>query len=119
VTTTLCKLWSKIADKLQPGQAAVISGASGAAPATTEERAFLAQHADIAVRATGTYLGFALEPQFPMNIALAALAVSRGSLFPPGADSERPMNGPLTQAVVTAVGHWRGEGLALVESGPG
>ena len=26
------------------------------------------------------------------------------------------MDGPLTQAVVTAVGHWRGEGLALVEA---
>ena len=53
-----------------------------------------------------------------MNVALAALAVSRGSLFPPGdAAVERPMDGPLTQAVVTAVGHWRGEGLALVEAG--
>ena len=53
-----------------------------------------------------------------MNVALAALAVSRGSLFPPADDSgvERPMDGPLTQAVVTGVGHWRGEGLALVEA---
>src|SRR6185436_985904 len=85
VTTTLGKLWSKIAGTIQPGKAAVISGASGAAPATAEERAFLAQHGDVAVRATGTYLGFALEPQFPMNVALAALAVSRGSLFPPSA----------------------------------
>ena len=116
LTATLGKLWSKIAGSLNPGQAAVISGASGAAPATAEERAFLAQHGDIAVRATGTYLGYALEPLFPMNVALAALAVSRGNLFPPGAASERPMNGPLTQAVVTAVGHWRGEGLALVEA---
>ena len=116
LTATLGKLWSKIAGSLNPGQAAVISGASGAAPATAEERAFLAQHGDIAVRATGTYLGYALEPLFPMNVALAALAVSRGNLFPPGAASERPMDGPLTQAVVTAVGHWRGEGLALVEA---
>ena len=30
---------------LQPGQAAVISGATGAAPATAEERAFLSEHA--------------------------------------------------------------------------
>jgi 3-oxoacyl-[acyl-carrier-protein] synthase II len=118
VTATLGKLWGKVASHLQPGQAAVISGASGAAPATAEERAFLAQHGDVAVRATSTYLGFALEPQFPMNVALAALAVSRGSLFPPGAASERAMTGPLTQAVVTAVGHWRGEGLALVEAAP-
>jgi 3-oxoacyl-[acyl-carrier-protein] synthase II len=116
VTATLAKLWGRITQSLEPGNAAVISGASGAAPATAEERAFLARHGDIAVRATGTYLGFALEPQFAMNVALAALAVSRGSLFPPSAESERQMNGPLTQAVVTSVGHWRGEGLALVEA---
>ena len=81
----------------------MISGATGAAPATAEERAFLAEHQDIAVRATGTYLGHAFEPQFPMNMALAALAVSRGNLFPPADDSgvERAMDGPLTQAVVT------------------
>ncbi len=103
---------------LKPGQAAVLSGASGTAPATAEERAFLAEHQDIAVRATGTYIGHAFEPQFPMNVALAAVAVSRGKLYPPADESgvERAMNGPLTQVVVTAIGHWRGEGLALVEA---
>ena len=32
-----------------------------------------------------------------MNVALAAIAVSHGNLFPPGDDSgvERPMDGPL------------------------
>jgi len=96
----------------------LISGASGAAPATTEERAFLAGHKDIAVRATGTYLGHGCEPQFPMNVALAAIAVSRGNLFPPadGSGVERAMQDALTQVVVTSVGHWRGEGLALVEA---
>jgi 3-oxoacyl-[acyl-carrier-protein] synthase II len=118
IGSALGKLWGKISGKLQPGKAAVISGATGAAPATAEERDFLAGHKDIAVRATGTYLGHAFEPQFPMNVALAAVAVSRGSLYPPGDDSgvERAMEGPLTQAVVTSVGHWRGEGLALVEA---
>jgi 3-oxoacyl-[acyl-carrier-protein] synthase II len=118
ISAALGRLWSKISSRLQPGKAAVISGATGTAPATAEERAFLAQHKDIAVRATGTYLGHAFEPQFPMNVALAAIAVSHGSLNPPGDDSgvERTMEGPLTQAVVTSVGHWRGEGLALVEA---
>jgi 3-oxoacyl-[acyl-carrier-protein] synthase II len=39
-------------------------------------------------------------------------------VFPPcgGASFERPMEHPLKQAVVTGVGHWRGEGLALVEA---
>jgi 3-oxoacyl-[acyl-carrier-protein] synthase II len=70
------------------------------------------------VRATGSHLGHGLEPQFVMNVAIAALAVSRGMLFPPcdGSGMEQPMEGPLTQAVVTSVGHWRGEGLGLVEA---
>ena len=60
----------------------------------------------------------AFEPQFPMNVALAALAVSRGSLFPPATTraSSGRWTGRSTQVVVTGVGHWRGEGLALVEA---
>ena len=69
--------------KCKPGQAAILSGASGADPATGEERAFLTAHGELAVRATGTYLGHGMEAQFPMNVALAALAVGHGSLFPP------------------------------------
>jgi 3-oxoacyl-[acyl-carrier-protein] synthase II len=118
VMRNLAGFWGKLAGRLQPSQLAVISGATGAAPATDEERNFLAQHKDVAVRATGTYLGHAFEPQFPMNLALAAIAVSRGNLFSPGDESgvERPMAGPLRQALVTAVGHWRGEGIGLVEA---
>jgi 3-oxoacyl-[acyl-carrier-protein] synthase II len=116
VTSALSGMWGRIAGKLQAGKAAVISGASGCTPATAEERAFLDQHPELAVRATGTYIGHAFEPQFPMNVALAAIAVGRGSLYPPAEEFERAMNGPLTQVVVTSVGHWRGEGLALVEA---
>ncbi len=116
VTASLAGLWDKVKDKVKSG-AAVLSGATGAQPATTEERAFLAQHGDLAVRATGSYLGHGLEPQFAMNLALATVALAHGSLFPPSDSSglEKPMNGPLDQVLVTGVGHWRGEGLALVE----
>jgi 3-oxoacyl-[acyl-carrier-protein] synthase II len=111
-------MWDKIAGRLKSTGAAFISGATGTEPATTEERAFLAQHPQFAVRATGTHLGHGLEPQFPMNVALAAIAVSRGKLFAPADKTgvEKPMEGRLTQVVVTGVGHWRGEGLALVEA---
>jgi len=118
VTASLTRMWQKLSPRLRAGQTAVLSGATGVAPATAEERAFLATHKDVAVRATGTYLGHALEPQFPMNVALAALLVGRGKLYPPADDSgvERAMEGPLSQVVVTSVGHWRGEGLGLVEA---
>ena len=117
VATALARLWDKIKGRIKPGHAAVLSGASGAAAATADERAFLTAHPDLAVRATGTYLGHGAEPQFVMNVALAAVALDHGSLFPP-CDStglEQPMTGDLQQVVVTGVGHWRGEGLALVE----
>jgi len=117
VTATLTGEWEAIKDKVQPGHAAVISGAAGAAPATGEERAFLEAHSDLAVRATGSYLGHGPEPQFAMNIALAVIALDHGSLFPPcdATGLERPMSGDLRQVIVTGVGHWRGEGVALVE----
>ncbi len=117
VTAGLARLWDKVRDKVKAGQTAVLSGATGAEPATAEERAFLEAHSDLAVRATGSYLGHGLETQFPMNIALATVALGHGSLFPP-CDStglERPMSAALQQVVVTGVGHWRGEGLAVIE----
>jgi 3-oxoacyl-[acyl-carrier-protein] synthase II len=101
---------------LKSGHAAVISGATGAEPATTEERDFLAGHTEFPVRATGSHVGHGFEPQFPFNVALAAIAVNNGKLFPSASDFEKPMEGTLTQAIITGVGHWRGEGLALVEA---
>ena len=119
-TQSLERLWAKLGPAVTPAQAAVISGACGTEPATADERAFLEQHPDLAVRATGTHLGHGLEPRFPMNVALAALSVQHGRLFPPcGATSfEQPTDRALKQAVVTGVGHWRGEGMALVEAVP-
>jgi 3-oxoacyl-[acyl-carrier-protein] synthase II len=117
VTAALTKLWDQVKDKIKTGHVAVLSGATGSEPATAEERAFLEAHSDLAVRATGSYLGHGMEPQFPMNVALAAVALSHGSLFPPcdASGLEGPMTGELSQVLVTAVGHWRGEGLALVD----
>jgi 3-oxoacyl-[acyl-carrier-protein] synthase II len=114
----LARLWPRVAGSLRADGAAVISGATGAVAATAEEKSFLAGHPELPVRATGTLIGHGIEPQMVMNVALAAMAVNRGKLFPPcgGASFERPMEGALAQAVVTQVGHWRGEGLALVEA---
>ena len=118
VTDSLAKMWGKVEPKLDSARSAVISGATGVAAPTTEERAFLAQHQDLAVRASATHLGHGLEPQFPANIAIAAIALQKAHLFAPGDTSgvERPMGGPLAQVVVTSIGHWRGEGLALIEA---
>src|SRR5882762_8508171 len=116
VTATLEKLWSKLG-KLE-NNGAIITGATGAEPVTSEERKFLGEHPDFAVRATGTMFGHTMETQFPLGLSLAALAISRGALFPANDSSglEIEMSKPPTQIVVIGAGHWRGEGMALVEA---
>jgi 3-oxoacyl-[acyl-carrier-protein] synthase II len=116
VTATLDKLWSQLGPL--EGGGAIITGTTGAEPVTSEERAFLQKHADFAVRATGTRFGHTMETQFPLGLGLAALALSRGALFPPGDSSgtEFEMQRAPSQIVVVGAGHWRGEGMALVEA---
>ena len=80
VTATLEALWSKLGKLDDNG--AIITGATGAEPVTSEELAFLRQHPDFAVRATGTAFGHTMEAQFPLGLALAALSISRGALVP-------------------------------------
>jgi 3-oxoacyl-[acyl-carrier-protein] synthase II len=118
VTESLQVMWRQIAGELDAAHTAFMSGATGAEPATSEELAFLSEHSELAVRATGSHIGHGPEPQFAMNIAIAALAVSKGHLFSACDNTgfEQAMRQPLAQAVVTGVGHWRGEGLGLVEA---
>jgi 3-oxoacyl-[acyl-carrier-protein] synthase II len=116
IAPTLEQLWSKLG--VTSDAPAIITGATGAEPATSDERAFLAQHAQIPVRATATPFGHTMEAQFPIGLALAALALSKGALFAPGDSSgaEIAMTTQPSQIVVIGAGHWRGEGMALVEA---
>ena len=116
VTRSLEALWNKLG--VGGGKGALITGATGAEPVTSEEKAFLSQHPDYAVRATNTTFGQTVEAQFPLGLALAALSISRGKLFPPNDPTglEVEMPAPPTQIVVVGAGHWQGEGMALVEA---
>lgn len=116
VTSTLESLWSKLGSPTEA--TAIITGATGAEPVTSEERAFLRAHSNLPVRATGTMFGHTLEAQFPLGLAVAALSLSRGALFAPddSSDQEIDMAAPPAQIVVIGAGHWRGEGMALVEA---
>jgi 3-oxoacyl-[acyl-carrier-protein] synthase II len=113
------RMWADLEPSLAPGRFAILSGATGAEPATSEERRFLEAHPDVPVRATGTHIGHAVDAQFPMNLALATLALAHRRLYPSAGRVEVDgANEGLTQIVVTSVGYWRGEGMALIEAVP-
>jgi 3-oxoacyl-[acyl-carrier-protein] synthase II len=116
VTKSLETLWPKLG--MLGDNGVLITGTTGVEPVTSEEKAFLSQHPGYAVRATGTMFGHTLETQFPLGLALAALSISRGALFPPndptGLEIEKSESP--AQIVVMGAGHWQGEGLALVEA---
>ena len=52
------------------------------------------------------------------HLALASLSVSRGALVPPNDTSGRETEIDVmpAQIVAVGVGHWRGEGMALIEA---
>jgi 3-oxoacyl-[acyl-carrier-protein] synthase II len=104
-------------EHLDPAHAAVISGTSGVSAGTAEEAEFL-RGLGMPARATATAFGHSIEPSFPANLALAAIALSRRRLFAPleTVDLEAPMAADLDQVLVTSWGHWRGEALAVVEA---
>jgi 3-oxoacyl-[acyl-carrier-protein] synthase II len=113
---TLREEFEALAPSVKKDRAVIISGASGAEPATSEEKKVLAA-TGLPVRATATHIGNGMEAQFLANIALGCQAVRKGTLFPPSGsgDTGNAPAGGISQALVTSVGHWRGEGLALIE----
>ena len=102
---------------LDPANGAIFSAATGAEPATGEEgRALL--KTGLPVRSVTSRLGHGVEAAFPAAVAIAALAVKEGQLFPPmpNVPMEDKVVPSLRHAIVTCVGHWRGEGAGRVEA---
>ncbi len=112
---TLRREWDAMSGQVNRERAGVISAASGVEPATTAERRVL-EEMGLPVRTPGSYIGHGLDVQFTASIAIACAAVERGRLFAPAGSGDAGESPPeLSQAVVTSVGNWRGEGLALIE----
>ena len=105
-------LWQKLG---APAQGlGVLSGMTGVAEARAEEDAFLAGLGAAAVRRTGSLIGHGVEATFPANVALGALALSRGGFYP-AMDPADAGDGAVDRILVTGFGQWRGEALALLE----
>ncbi|MFA5121822.1 beta-ketoacyl-ACP synthase [Zavarzinia sp.] len=117
-TANAAREWQALAPK--PG-AALLSGATGVGPITREEHDFLsglvASPAAPQVRPTAVALGHSVECAFLTNLVLATAALQHGELFPAltGDAVESAPSKPFDQVVITAWGHRRGEGMALVE----
>ena len=94
---------------------AILSGATGVAAPTAMERDVLAARG-VPFRAYGSLLGHGVEAHFPLGVALAAVAVEKGGLPAPVGDLEEPTDVVPNSVLVTGVGHWRGEGAALVRA---
>lgn len=119
LTETLSRLFAKLG--AEPGATAVLSGASGVEPATSDELKFLqgleSSGHQVSVRAYGSRLGHSVEAHFPVGIGLAALALAKREFHAPSPEGgvETPFEGAPSRILVTGVGHWRGEGLAMLE----
>lgn len=92
----------------------VLSGASGLVDISTREKAVLeTAFPGAVVRGFGGVIGHALEAQFPLGLALAALALDAKATVPVfDAAGEKAMAKPASEAIVTTVGYVRGEGMA-------
>ena len=109
------RLEAAIASTSAPDDVAILSGASGVSEITAEEKEVLdARFPGNPVRAYGTLFGHGIEAQFPLGIALAALAIRNQGFYPPLDSHEQPANNNPDNILVTTVGHWRSEGVGLV-----
>ena len=104
---------TRLAPRLPEGPLPVLSGCTGVTAATVLEREVLGGlHRPLAVRATGSRIGWGVEATFPANIALAALSLSEGRFPVPMETLEAPFEGAPTAILVTGFAGWRGEAVA-------
>lgn len=110
----LTKTIREMLEKAIAGDAApfIVSGASGAHKPTAAEKAALDALPNAAARGITGITGHLREAQFPLSVALAAIAVSKGEAFGPLAESEKPQNSTVSTAIATSIGVTRAEGVA-------
>ncbi len=105
------------AKKRAPNADAIYTSATGVEPVTGEEAEAL-KAAGVPVRAVVSRIGQTFESMFPFGIAFAALAVSSRKLAAPmpNVPLESPGADGVKSVLVSTVGHWRGEGVGIVEA---
>jgi 3-oxoacyl-[acyl-carrier-protein] synthase II len=95
-TGSVSKTLDGLAAQLQARPDMVLSGATGVPGITGEELEAITRLApQAAIHATGDVIGHTMEGQAPAGVALAAALIAAGRAG---------------EALVTSIGHWRGEG---------
>lgn len=94
----------------------ILCGTSGLHDLAVREKAELEKDfPGVPLRAYGGIAGHGLEAQFPLGLALGALAIDAGARVPAfDAEHESAATSAVTEALVTTVGYTRGEGMALL-----
>lgn len=105
------------AKKKAPNAGAIYTSATGVEPATGEEAEAL-KAANLPVRSVVSRVGQTFESMFPFGVAFAALALSSGKLAAamPNVPLESTGADSVKSIIVSTVGHWRGEGVGIVEA---
>ncbi|WP_161973930.1 beta-ketoacyl-ACP synthase [Rhizobium deserti] len=109
---------AKIASSVPARDTVVFSGASGVIDLAAREKSVLETVLpEATIRGFGGVTGHAMEAQFPLGLALAALSLDGAAKVPAfDPQNEKPMTAPAKHAVVTTVGYTRGEGLAVLST---
>ncbi len=116
------RLFEKVAGDIPQGPLAVLTGCCGLQPQLNEEYEFLqnlSEHGvEPVIRGVSTMFGNTLEAQFPVNVALASLAISKQGFFKPFDQTgvEKNWQGQAERVLISSWGHWRGEALGLVDT---
>ncbi len=114
-------LFDQIKTAIPAGPLPVLTGCCGVQPQLKEEHDFLNDLSefgiDPVIRGVTTVFGNTLEAQFPVNMILASLAISKGAFFAPfdSTGVEKEFSGDPERILISTWAHWRGESLALVE----
>ena len=114
-------LFEQIRSEIPAGPLPVLTGCCGVQPQLKEEHDFLNGLSELdidpVIRGVTTVFGNTLEAQFPVSVALASLAISKGAFFDPFDDTgvEKAFSGEPERILISTWAHWRGESLALVE----
>ncbi|MBH9994516.1 MULTISPECIES: beta-ketoacyl-ACP synthase [Bartonella] len=94
----------------------IVSGASGVKGITGAEKTLWDKN-KLAYRGISTLFGHWREAQFPLALALGAMAMKKKQSFKALSDDEQPFDGNLESVIVSTVGATRAEGMARLIAG--